>query len=132
MYQSARKIHLLVGLILAAVILTEAVTGLILAEPWLVGQGQQQRSQLPYESEQSQTTGNKSLTPGKQRAATASKPAPSSAFGLAKGLHQGKIGDLNLKWIVSITAIGLVILTLTGIYIAIPMLKPRRNRRTAR
>lgn len=40
MYTAVRKIHLWVGLILAVFLVIEAITGLILAEPWLVGQSQ--------------------------------------------------------------------------------------------
>lgn len=138
MYQTARKIHLWVGVILAIVILIEAVTGLILAEPWLIGeergQGQQQRRQLGKQQIgiQANAPDNTNAIQGEQRAAAGRTTAPSSAFGLAKGLHQGKFETFNLKWLVSLSAIGLIILTLTGIYIAIPILKARYKGRTGR
>jgi uncharacterized iron-regulated membrane protein len=47
MNQTARKIHLWVGLILSLVLLIEAVTGLILAETWITGQ---QRKAQPLRS----------------------------------------------------------------------------------
>lgn len=131
MNQLVRKIHLWVGLILAVLILIEAVTGLILAEPWLVGQDKTQRPQVEQSqrTEQLNKPGDKNAAPGGQFATMDKKPAASSAFGLAKGLHQGKLGTLNLKWLASLTAIGLIILTLTGLYIAIPLLKARRRNR---
>lgn len=124
MYQTARKLHLWVGLILAIVILAEAVTGLILAEPWLVGQDKGSSKRPAVEQQQTQRDDSRQM--GLREGA---KPAVNSAFGFVKGLHQGKVGGLDLKWLVDISAIGLVILTVTGVYIAIPILRARHRKR---
>lgn len=130
MYRIARKLHLWVGLILAIILLIEAITGLILAEPWIVGQGQRQmnpaRQSANTEQINSQHTGRPAQ--GEKRTPEGTKPAASSAFGIAKGLHQGKIGNINAKWLVDLAAIGLIILTLTGVYIAIPILRAQQKR----
>ncbi len=126
MYKVARKMHMWIGLILAVVLLIEAITGLILAEPWLVGREQQQMSpggQPGITTDQ----GNNPRDKGAMVQGT--KPTPTGAYGLAKGLHQGKIGNLDLKWVVDLSAIGLVILTITGIYISIPILKAQQKKR---
>jgi hypothetical protein len=52
-----------------------------------------------------------------------------NVFKLAKGLHQGRLGEWNIKWLIDLAAIGMIILTLTGIYIAIPLLRARIDRR---
>lgn len=47
----------------------------------------------------------------------------------AKGLHQGKIGNLDLKWLVNLAGLGIIVLTLTGIYMSIVHRQMRRIRR---
>ncbi|SMC79101.1 PepSY-associated TM helix domain-containing protein [Sporomusa malonica] len=119
--------HMWIGLILAIVLLIEAVTGLILAEPWIVGQ--QGKPQMPQASPQSNI--EQGTAPTTRGVEPPFKPASNefNAFGFAKGLHQGKVGGFELKWIVDFSAIGLIILTVTGVYLSIPILKVRRNRR---
>lgn len=115
MYTAVRKIHLWVGLILAVFLLIEAITGLILAEPWLVGQSQMNP---PH-----------SIASGPnmaQRSDGISRSA--SPFGIAKQLHEGKINGLNFKWLIDLTAIGIILLTLTGVYLSISLLLMRNKR----
>ena len=130
-YQTARKLHLWLGLILAIILLIEAIIGLILAEPRLVGQEKNQMPPVRQSTSQAQQTspGDKGLlTHGQEQVQANTKPVVSGVFGIAKGLHQGKIGNLNLKWIIDLAAIGLIILTLTGIYLSIPFLKTQRKK----
>lgn len=123
MYHAARKLHLWVGLVLAVVLLVEAVTGLILAEPWLVGQ---EAPQMPPGSAQpSGLRDGQGQAPPREGA----KPATGGAFGMAKGLHQGKVGSLDLSWVIDLSAIGLVILVVSGVYLAIPILRAQSGRR---
>lgn len=121
MYQAARKIHLWVGLLLSLFILIEAITGLLVAEPWLVGQSSPQKSPIGQQQNMQRDRGQAAVTDGVK------EQLPSGIIPFAKGLHQGKLGGLNLKWIADLTAIGLVILTLTGIYIALPILRARNK-----
>lgn len=134
MQKTARKIHLWVGLILAIVLMIEAVTGLIMAEPWLVGQGKQQLPSVSQQSaiEQGNLPGTKEVvSPNEGRKMENSRQAPNvfNIIGFAKGLHQGRIGSVNAKWIIDLSAIGLVILTVSGVYIAIPILRARSKKR---
>jgi len=123
-YQTARKIHLCVGLILAIVLIIEAATGLILAEPWIVGQG---KPQIPIGD--SQNIEQKKSMP--RSIAESGKPVQSgfNAFGFAKGLHQGKVSGFDLTWVVDLSAIGLIILVLTGVYLSIPFLRTRSTKK---
>ena len=130
-YQIARKVHLWVGLILALVIIMEAVTGLLLAEPWLVGREKTQQHGGSLSESQQKGLTNEQNTARPQREAIGKQKAPAgeiTAFAFAKGLHSGRIGDWNFKWLVDLTAIGLIILTLTGIQLSIPILRARRHR----
>ncbi len=120
MQQFVRRVHLWVGLLLAVVLVVEAVTGLILAEPEWFGQAKGKPPGLQA------AQGGPPAGPGRQPGAA---PGSFSLYGVAKGLHQGKVGDVNLGWVVDISGGGLVVLTLSGVYMAIPLLRARNKRR---
>ncbi|WP_416333989.1 PepSY-associated TM helix domain-containing protein [Anaerospora hongkongensis] len=109
MYIAVRKLHQWVGLILAVFLLIEAITGLILAEPWLVGQS---RINPPHSIEGASNMAQRS--DGMSRS--------SSPLGIAKQLHEGKLNGLNFKWLIDLTAIGIILLTVTGIHLSISLL----------
>lgn len=121
----ARKIHLWLGIILSLILFVEAATGLILSEPRIIGIEKQGRAphtiNSPLENSSKQEV--KKISPN-------NKPAEQgmNAFAIAKQLHQGKLGDLNAKWLIDLSAIGLIILIITGIYIAIPLLRASKQR----
>lgn len=102
-----RQIHLWIGLVCSVFILVQAVTGLLLMEPWLIGGGKEgvpgQRGQMGGEG-----GGN---------------------VGFIKNLHAGKIGNTDIGWLIDLGAIGLIILTVTGITMSIKILKAQRIRR---
>jgi hypothetical protein len=58
-----------------------------------------------------------------------------SVAGIIKGLHEGKIGNTNVKWLIDLTAIGMIFLTITGIILSIKTLRAqsisKKKRRTA-
>lgn len=91
--KTMRNIHLWIGLILAVFIFIEAFTGLLQAEPWLMG--------VDEEHLQGHFTNQ---------------------------IHEGKLGQLNMKWLIDVTAAGLILLTVTGVYLSVPFLKIRRKR----
>jgi hypothetical protein len=93
MYKMMRNIHLWLGLVLALFILLEACTGLLQAEPWLLGMGEEEMHEH-----------------------------------FTNALHEGRLGDVSVKWVIDTTAVGLIVLTLTGIYLSVPLLKSRRGR----
>lgn len=114
MYIAVRKLHQWVGLILAVFLLIEAITGLILAEPWLVGQS---RINPPHSIEGASNMAQRS--DGMSRS--------SSPLGIAKQLHEGKLNGLNFKWLIDLTAIGIILLTVTGIHLSISLLLIRNK-----
>ncbi|WP_413780119.1 PepSY-associated TM helix domain-containing protein [Anaeroselena agilis] len=118
MYRLVRKVHLWVGLILAVVLLVEAVSGLILAEPGWFGAVKQKPPGI-----QASTQGTQG-----QAAPERAKSAP-GVYGLAKGLHEGRVGGLDLRWVIDVSAVGLVVLTVTGVCLAVPALRARGRRR---
>lgn len=102
MYLYSRKIHMYIGLIFAIFILIEALTGLLLAEPGIVGQGAP-----PAEFQQG------------------GHHPPAGSFGLAKNFHKGIVGNMKVTWLVDLTAISLVLLTLTGVHMSISTLRTK-------
>lgn len=119
MYRVVRKVHLWVGLILAIVLLAEAVTGLILAEPALFGA---EKAQGQQGQQQSQGQGQ-----GLQRRERA-RGAAGGLYGLAKGLHEGRVGGLDLRWVIELSGVGLAVLTVTGVYMGLAVLRAERRR----
>lgn len=132
MYQTVRKIHLWIGLILSVVILLEAVTGLILAEPWIIGQAKNQRLEvIPHRIDKNQFPETNNSAPLKNALPHESRStqADFSAIGLAKSLHQGRYDGWNFKWLIDVSAVGLILLTVTGIYISVPLIRTHPNKR---
>lgn len=126
MYTTVRKIHLWVGLVLAVFLLIEAITGLMLAEPWLIGQASHQGPPRIVEKEQSSEVKNNAPSAELAQRSDVRRDS-SSPFSIAKGLHEGKIASLNLKWLVDLVAIGIIILTITGIYLSFTLLSLRNR-----
>ena len=154
--KKTRKAHLWIGLICSIFILIESVTGLLMNEPWLIGQTQMegnkgnfQPGQFNRGAMQQGTTTNSGQTQAGinangQTGQTAQNQFPSrpgaggeggttSITGIIRGLHEGKIGTTNVKWLVDLVAIALIFLTGSGIYLSIKVLtadKKRRKRNT--
>jgi hypothetical protein len=56
----------------------------------------------------------------------------SSFVGFIHGLHEGRIGSTNVKWLADVAAVGLMILTLTGISLSIQTLRAQNRSRKRR
>ncbi|WP_261303217.1 PepSY-associated TM helix domain-containing protein [Paenibacillus andongensis] len=157
-----RQLHLWIGLICSVFILIQSITGLLLSEKWLTGSGGAEM-RPPGAMTQGMTNGNStgaapsnqssnSMTPstagdqGTSGATQRDRPAfngpgpgpgqdgANSLTGFIKGLHEEKIGNTNVKWLVDIAAISMIFLTITGIILSIKTLRAqgisRKKRRT--
>jgi uncharacterized iron-regulated membrane protein len=98
--KTMRNIHLWVGLILSPFILIVTLTGLIQAEPWIIGAEKSQLHQRFSEF---------------------------NLFNLTNMVHEGIIGTADFRWIIDITAIGIIVLTFTGIYLSIPLITSKKK-----
>lgn len=139
-----RQLHLWIGLICSVFILIQSITGLLLSEKWLTGSGgaemrppgamsQSSNSMTPSTAGDQETSG---AMQGNRPAFNGSGPSQEGAnslTGFIKGLHEGKIGSTNVKWLVDLAAISMIFLTITGIILSIKTLraqgKQRRKRR---
>jgi hypothetical protein len=141
-----RTLHLWIGLICSVFILIQAVTGLLLSEPLLIGiQSPEERPmQMPQQNSGASLSGPgdngagqsaSGDTGGGMRQGPARGAFPedgktgSNLQAFIKGLHEGRIGGTDLKIVVDITAIGLIILTGTGIVLSVQTLRAQSIRR---
>ncbi|EIW21840.1 PepSY domain-containing protein [Pelosinus fermentans] len=135
-FQVVRNLHLWLGLALTLFLLIEAVTGLILSEPTLIGAGKTahvQHSHISTEERKIPTNMNQNFTAEDSRKAEEHAKQISgdvSSLVFIKQLHQGIINSQNFRWIVNVIAIGIIILTLTGLYLSIPLLKAQFKNKT--
>lgn len=161
--KKTRKAHLWIGLICSIFILMESITGLVMNEPWLIGQSQidgrgdfqQARvNQGGTSSVSSQVSGqnqgqnnSQSLTKSQNQdnnqtmnqAGNSSTGLPrgpggdggssGSFMSIIKGLHEGRMGTMNIKWITDLAALALIFLTSTGIYLSIKVLNADKKRK---
>ena len=156
-----RQLHLWIGLLTSVFILMEAVTGLLLSEPWMMGQTSRSEIRMPAQTQQAAGTatpdrqdpasgssassapaqegkGNNqgaasSSASGQQgRAMNGSGQQGTSFVGLIHGLHEGRIGSTDVKWLADVTAIGLIVLTITGISLSVQTLRAQSRSRRKR
>lgn len=174
--KKTRKAHLWIGLICSIFILMESITGLLMNEPWLIGQssqteqrgnfqpgmmpGQQQGTaansnqsagQTQASNQTQSTSGTTSKTNGTTNNQTSGStqsnsngqfPSPGGQNGFGtkgsqsgsfmstiKGLHEGRIGTTNIKWLIDLTAIAMIFLTGSGIYLSLKVIGADRKRK---
>ncbi|ACV63642.1 PepSY-associated TM helix domain protein [Desulfofarcimen acetoxidans DSM 771] len=130
----SRQLHLWIGLITSVFILIEAVTGLIMLEPWLIGvnhntsrtEVEMSKSGLPTTAGESD---NRAHFDGKAPGGADYKnPGNSfSLMGLIKGLHSGRIGNTDISVFLDAVAISLIILSTTGIILSVQILSVKRR-----
>lgn len=150
-----RNLHLWIGLFTSLLILIEAVTGLLMLEPALMGAGQPQGEQRVMIDEPTTGQVSEGSTAGQQQTgqqATADQsnsgqvpgrrgpdrpvkeedgnlnPAGqgSSFASFVKGLHSGKIGRTDISIVLDLVAISLIFMTVTGMILTVRALKRRR------
>lgn len=127
-----RQLHLWIGLITSVFIFIEAVTGLLLSEPWLMGvdrpgglKGEMDREPTLLQEENT----NPFPVANQGEFAPERDGGDFNLIRIVKGLHEGRIGSANARILVDITAIGLIILSVTGISLSIQVLKAQSMRR---
>jgi hypothetical protein len=158
--KKTRKTHLWIGLICSVFILIESITGLLMNEPWLIGQSSQlegnrgdfQPGQFNRQFNQGtapqgttpdasqaagqtngqtnangQTQGQNGTTPNMQFPGQARPGGEGMSQGTfmstIRGLHEGKIGNTNVKWLIDLVALALIFLTCSGIYLSLKVLR---------
>ncbi|MCL6477812.1 MAG: PepSY domain-containing protein [Peptococcaceae bacterium] len=121
-----RRLHLWIGLFTSILILMEAVTGLLMVEPWLAGvnkpsPGQRAEFEKPVMKE---VSGEGAARIGVEAGGHfAPDSRGNSIMAFVKNLHAGRVGDTNVSFLLDIVAVGLIILTITGIILSIKALK---------
>jgi hypothetical protein len=118
-----RNLHLWIGLFTSLFILIEAVTGLLMVEPWLMGAGQPEAEQRvmherPAQGEVAESTeASKQANPHGQG---------NSITAFVKNLHAGRVGSADVSVLLDIVALGLIFMTVTGIVLTVKALKRQR------
>jgi hypothetical protein len=128
------QLHLWIGLLTSILILIEAVTGLLLSEPSLMGQSSRPDMKMVMQGGAANNQSQGATEDGGgQTGNSISRPQQGSSFvGFIHGLHEGRIGSTNVKWLADVAAIGLIILTLTGISLSIQTLRAQSRSRKRR
>ncbi|MDR4945383.1 PepSY-associated TM helix domain-containing protein [Neobacillus cucumis] len=164
--KKTRQAHLWIGLICSIFILMESITGLLMNEPWLIGQSQteggnmkqgmmmQQQGTTTNSTQTTDQTNQAGTTPQANGTTTnqttgntqASTNGQAPAFGgrggfsgegsqsgsfmsIIKGLHEGRIGTTDIGWLIDLTAIAMIFLTGSGIYLSAKVLAADRKRK---
>ncbi|SHE78358.1 PepSY domain-containing protein [Desulforamulus putei] len=126
-----RQLHLWIGLITSVLILIEAVTGLLMTEPWLMGmkkppleqQGESKAKMVEISERgefRGEFNGGPNVKPGNQG---------NSLMHFVKNLHAGRIGNTDVSILLDIVAIGMIILTVTGITLSVRTLKMQSRKK---
>jgi hypothetical protein len=134
-----RQAHLWIGLITSIFLLVEAVTGLLLAEPWLIGQQErgEHHALIPPDGDSVRSSSSENMQglPAsreiKEKGWEAGGSLQSFA-GIIRGLHEGRIGSWDVTWAIDIAAVAIILLTVSGIYLSIRLLAAQRNRKRKR
>jgi hypothetical protein len=146
-----KRAHLWIGLVASILIFVEAATGLFMNEPWLIGiqqvsfeKGQgfpqigndqnQQFNQIPNQFDQNgndqmrgqfRSRGNGQF---QNRFAGDHFGNQNSFIGIIRGLHEGRIGGMNIKWLMDLAALAMMFLTGSGVYLSIKILRAEKKR----
>lgn len=151
--KKTRKLHLWIGLISSVFILIQSVTGLLISEPWLAGgssKGEMPRIAMSSSASGASDNGTSSSSDSGDNTAPAADPGQQGQaqqlpngqgfpgggeqgeggiVGFAKKLHEGMIYGNSYKIFVDLTAISLIFMTITGIYLSIRVLKGQSKQR---
>lgn len=127
-----RQLHLWIGLLTSFLILIEAITGLLILEPSLMGIDKPAREQRVMREE---PVIRQDLVAGDiEREVT--RPARhfgppgqgNSIMSFVRNLHAGRIGNADVSLLLDIVAVALIIITVTGIILSVRALKVQWNK----
>ena len=126
-----RQLHLWVGLLASILILIEAVTGLIMSEPWLIGAGKPSKQHVETSRPSTGEWENETHFDGEASQGTDFKNTgnANSLMGFVRGLHTGRIGNTDISFFLDIIAVCLIILTTTGIILSSQVLRAQSIRK---
>ncbi|MFK9090410.1 PepSY-associated TM helix domain-containing protein [Bacillus salipaludis] len=164
-----RRAHLWIGLIASILIFMESITGLLMNEPWLIGQsqveggrgnfqpGQFNRGQFNQGQAGQGTTSDsgQALGQGSQKQGQTGTNengqfqgppgfggnrnfaggtrgegiGQGSLLNTIRGLHEGRIGNTDIKWLIDLAALAMIFLTGSGIYLSINVLRAESKRK---
>jgi hypothetical protein len=163
-----RRAHLWIGLIASVLIFMESITGLLMNEPWLIGQtqmegergnfqqGQFTRGQFRQGEGQANgqmqgTNGLNGTNPSQGQAGMQGgqvqgpggfgrngnfpegvreeRLGQGSFMNTIRGLHEGRIGNTDVKWLIDLAALAMIFLTGSGIYLSVQILRADSKRR---
>jgi hypothetical protein len=155
--KKVRRAHLWIGLIASILIFMESLTGLLMNEPWLMGQtqfeadrgnfqqgqfnrgqfrqgagqinGQMQGQNGTNENGQFQGSSGFGRNRNFPEGVRGEGMGQGSFMSTIRGLHEGKIGNSDVKWLIDLTAIAMMFLTGSGIYLSIQILRADRKRK---
>lgn len=148
--KKTRNAHVWIGLIASLFILIESITGLLMNEPWLIGQssqvegnrgdfqpGQFNRGTAPEGTNPNasqgaeQTQGQNGTTmqiPGDQGRLGGKNLSQGTIMSTIRGLHEGMIGTTSVKWLIDLVALALIFLTGSGIYLSLKVLLANKKK----
>ncbi|KAF1084995.1 hypothetical protein SPSYN_01131 [Sporotomaculum syntrophicum] len=128
-----RQLHLWIGLLTSFLILIEAITGLLMLEPHLMGIDKPAPEQRVMREEP--VIGQDLVVEDIEREvmlppARHFKPSGqgSSIMRFVRNLHAGRIGNADVSLLLSIVAVGLIIITVTGMVLSVRALKVQWNK----
>lgn len=143
--KKVRRAHLWIGLIASVLIFMESLTGLLMNEPWLLGQtqfegergdfqpGQFNRGQFRQgagqENGQMQGQNRFDRNGNFPEGFRGERMGQVSLMSTIRGLHEGRIGNTDVKWLIDLTAVAMMFLTGSGIYLSIQILRADRKRK---
>lgn len=149
MNEKTKQLHLWIGIISSVFILIESITGLLMTEPWLIGgadrengmRGDMGRPAFTQQADAGgQGGGGQASTTDTSRsdANSADKRGfegrmlppgggGNDLSGFIRNLHKGMINGTDVSWLIDLTAIAMIALTVTGIYLSIKTLRAQNR-----
>ena len=122
-----KQAHLWIGLIASIFLFIEALTGLLLTEPWLTGQTSHPAKIIRDVEQRDLPEGSDLEQKSPDDLGDFDRERNSSLSGIIRGIHSGRIGDTDISWILDIVAVSIMFLTGSGIYLSIKILRNQRS-----